>query len=168
MEKGLIQIYTGDGKGKTTAAIGLLIRAFGCGLNTGLIQFLKGVDSSELKVLKSLGIPFWQFGRGEFIKEEPSAKDRELAKKGLEFVESVWVECDLLVLDEISYLITCQLVAEEDVLSLLKKKPKHLELVLTGRDMPEEIMKEADLITEMKKIRHPYDKGILARKGIEY
>jgi len=168
LPKGLIQVYTGDGKGKTTAAIGLIIRAHGNQLKTGLVQFLKGVASGELVTLAKLGIPFWQFGSGEFIMGSPSKEDQELAQTGVQKVESIWQDYDLLVLDEISYLVTCGLLKEEEICDFLKGKPPQLELVLTGRSMPESILAQADLITEMKKIRHPYDLGIRARKGIEY
>ncbi len=168
MPKGLIQVYTGDGKGKTTAAIGLMVRAHGSGLKVGLIQFLKGLASGELNSLKALGIPFWQFGRGEFIKSEPSPEDKKLAQMGIEKVEAIWQDFDLLVLDEISYLITFKLVGEEYILDLLRCKPDHLELILTGRDMPPSLIQQADLVTELKKIKHPFDVGITARRGIEY
>lgn len=168
LSKGLVQVYTGDGKGKTTAAIGLIIRAHGNQLKTGLVQFLKGVASGELVTLEKLGITFWQFGSGEFIMGAPTKKDRELAQTGLQKVEEIWQDYDLLVLDEISYLVTCGLLGEEVICEFIMRKPPHLELVLTGRSMPESILAQADLITEMKKIRHPYDLGISARKGIEY
>lgn len=168
MQDGLIQVYTGDGKGKTTAAIGLIMRAHGRGLKAGLIQFLKGADSGELKILKTLGIPYCQFGSGKFILEKPTKADIDLAEKGLETVEKTWHKYDLLVLDEISYLINFQIIPERSIIRFLKGKPKHLELVLTGRAMPDSIIELASLVTSMQKLKHPYDLGISARKGIEY
>lgn len=168
MEKGIIQVYTGDGKGKTTAAIGQLVRAHGAGLNVALIQFLKGVYSGELNVLKYLRIPFWQFGTGEFIIDKPSTRDIDLAREGLKKAEELFEDYDLLVLDELSYLLTCNIIPMEDIIDLLERKPDHLELVLTGREMPKQVLSIASLVTRMEKVKHPYDEGINARKGIEY
>lgn len=168
MEEGLNEVYTGDGKGKTTAAVGLLLRAHGRGLKGGLVQFLKGVESGELEVLRTLGIPCFQFGTGRFIMGEPSEEDVRLAEVGLQKAEEIWEDFDVLVLDEISYLTVFHIVPEERILRLVKAKPKKLELVLTGRNMPQSIRDLAALVTVMQKEKHPFDLGIQAREGIEY
>lgn len=190
LSRGLIQVYTGDGKGKTTAALGQSIRAAGHGLKILFVQFVKGNSfTGEFLFLKnSENITFWQFGRDCiyssgireniiecnncyecFIgKEGPSDMDIKVVRGGWERVKSVVEDYDLIVLDEISLAIFYKIISTEEVIEFLKNKPEKLEVILTGRYMPEEIMDLADLITEMKEIRHPYSKGISARWGIDY
>jgi cob(I)alamin adenosyltransferase len=173
LERGLVQVYTGNGKGKTSAAFGLALRAVGRGLKVFMIQFIKGgFDYGELYVVSKLpNLTLKAFGRGKFVIEKPAGKeDVALASEALALAEEA-VRCgryDVVILDELSVALSLNLISLEKVLKLIKEKPKHVELVLTGRDAPEEIVKVADLVTEMKEVKHPYKKGFPARKGIEY
>jgi cob(I)alamin adenosyltransferase len=173
LEKGLVQVYTGDGKGKTTAAFGLALRAVGRRFNVYVIQFIKGgFDYGELYVVEKLpNLTLKAFGRGKFVTEKPANKeDMKLAEEALALAEEVVKngEYDLVVLDEINVALKLKLIALERVLELVKSKPKHVELVLTGRNAPKEIVEVADLVTEMCEIKHPFRKGYPARMGIEY
>ncbi len=175
MKEGSIQIYTGDGKGKTTAAIGQAVRARGHGLKVGFIYFHKNPENygmGELKVLKNSGIDVFSFAgcHPYFDKNVPVEKIREDCRKGLDFIEKIFAEntYDLLILDEINISLRDTFLNEREVIFLLKKKPVNLELILTGRGALESVQAQADLITEMKKIKHPYDQGAEARRGIEY
>ena len=173
LERGLVQIYTGDGKGKTSAAFGLALRAIGRGLKVYVIQFIKGgFDYGELYVVDKLpNLTLKAFGRGSFITEKPPGKrDFQLAEKALTLAEGI-IKCgeyDIVILDEINVALSLKLVKIERVLELIKNKPRHVELVLTGRCAPDEIIEAADLVTEMREIKHPFNKGFQARKGIEY
>lgn len=170
-QKGKIQVYTGKGKGKTTAALGLALRAAGAGLKVYIGQFIKGYPYNENTILKKIkSIKIEQFGRGCFIKGQPKKKDKELARKGLEKVRRVMRQekYDLLILDEINIALKFELLSLDEVVKLIKTKPGGLELVLTGRYAPAEILKLADLVTEMKEVKHYYKKGVPARKGMEY
>ncbi len=174
MNKGIIQIYTGNGKGKTTAALGLILRALGSGFKVALIQFLKNrQDTGEFKMItkKFPEIEIYQFGTGKFItKSAITQEDREQAKNGLikakNLIESG--KFDLIVLDEINVACFFKLLDVPEVVKLVKSKPENLELVLTGRYTPKELIEIAELVTEMKDIKHPYHNGFQARKGIEY
>ncbi|SHF15947.1 cob(I)alamin adenosyltransferase [Thermoanaerobacter uzonensis DSM 18761] len=175
MERGLIQVYTGDGKGKTTASIGLGIRAVGRGFKVYMVQFLKGTDTGELHTLKNIeNFKVFRFQSTEKffwnLNEEEKKILAEDMKKAYEFVVDVLQnkKCDILILDEIMAAIHSKVYTVEDVLKLIDMKPKEMELVLTGRSAPQEIMERADLVTEMKAIKHPFEKGIPARYGIEY
>lgn len=175
MERGLIQVYTGDGKGKTTASIGLGIRAVGRGFKVYMVQFLKGTDTGELHTLKNIeNFKVFRFQSTEKffwnLNEEEKKILAEDMKKAYEFVVDVLQnkKCDILILDEIMAAIHSKMYTVEDVLKLIDMKPKEMELVLTGRSAPQEIMERADLVTEMKAIKHPFEKGIPARYGIEY
>jgi len=173
LEKGLVQVYTGNGKGKTTAAFGLALRAVGRGLKVYIIQFIKGgFDYGELYVVDKLpNLKLKAFGRGKFVTEKPAGKeDVELAEEALALAEEVVKngEYDIVILDEINVALNLKLIKTEKVLKLIKNKPKHVELILTGRYAPNEIIEAADLVTEMKEVKHPYNKGFQARKGIEY
>jgi cob(I)alamin adenosyltransferase len=173
LEKGLIQVYTGSGKGKTSAAFGLALRAIGRGLKVFIIQFIKGgFDYGELYVVDKLpNLELKAFGRGKFITEKPAGKeDIGLAEEALALAEKVVKsgEYDVVILDEINVALNLKLISLEKVLKLLKNKPTHVELVLTGRYAPSEIIEAADLVTEMKEVKHPFNKGFQARKGIEY
>ena len=172
-EKGLIQVYTGDGKGKTTAALGQAMRASGQGLNVYIIQFMKGWPHyGELEAVRRLpNIIIRQFGRAEYVsKESPEPVDIRLAEEALEHAREILTsgDYDLVVLDEINVALEWQLIRLEDVLSLLDQKPGHVELILTGRYAHPEVLARADLVTEMKEIKHPYHEGIVSRRGIEY
>ena len=172
MEKGYIHIYTGPGKGKTTAALGLGLRAAGSGFNVYMIQFMKGRRYSELDAVENLNnFTIVQYGRDEFVsKEKPEQIDIDLAQEG--FLHSTDVikngKYDLVILDEINVAVDYNLISLKDVIHLIEEKPKKLELVLTGRYAHPEIVKCADLVTEMLEIKHPYQQGIIARKGIDF
>jgi cob(I)alamin adenosyltransferase len=173
LERGLVQVYTGNGKGKTTAAFGLALRAIGRGLKVYVIQFIKGgFDYGELYVVDKLpNLKLKAFGRGKFITEKPAGKeDIKLAEEALTLADEVVKsgEYDIVILDEINVALNLELIKTEEVLELVKNKPKHVELILTGRYAPSEIIEAADLVTEMREIKHPFNKGYQARKGIEY
>jgi len=167
----LIQVYTGNGKGKTTAALGLAIRAAGAGLNIYIGQFIKGKDYSELAALKKFkNIKVEQFGRGCFIKKKPAPQDIALANQGLNMISRVVSSgvFDLVILDEINIALKLGLISLRDVLSLIKKTPQKIELVLTGRSAHPKILRLADLVSDIKEVKHYYKKGVKARKGIEF
>ena len=173
LEKGLVQVYTGNGKGKTTAAFGLALRAIGRGLRVCIIQFIKGgFDYGELYVIDKLpGLKLKAYGRGKFVDEKkPDKTDVDLAEEALRTAEKALRdgECDIIILDEVNVALSLKLIKTENVLNLIKKKPAEVELVLTGRNAPSEIVEAADLVTEMVEVKHPYNKGFHARKGIEY
>jgi len=173
LEKGLVQVYTGNGKGKTSAAFGLALRAVGRGFRVYVIQFIKGgFDYGELYSVKHLpNITLRAFGQGKFItKTPPSKKDVELAKEAFALAKQVVEsgEYDFVVLDEVNVALHLKMLDVNDVVNLIKNKPNHVELVLTGRDASPEILELADLVTEMREIKHPYKQGAKARKGIEF
>lgn len=168
MEKGFLQVYTGDGKGKTTAALGLVVRAVGAGLKVHVVQFIKSMEYSELTVLRRLGVPVHQFGRGCFIRGKPAKEDREVASEGLRFARALMDgDLDMLIFDEINVAVALGLLETKDVLALVRARPIGLELICTGRGAPAELLEQADLVTEMVKVTHYYDSGFTARKGIE-
>ncbi len=172
-EPGFVHVYTGDGKGKTTAALGLALRAAGHGMNVYIIQFMKGdINYGELKAVESIpDITIVQFGRATFVDyDKPAEKDKKLAqsalKHALEVMESK--RPDILILDELNVAVDFKLISVEDVLDLLDVKPNDMEIVITGRRAHEKIMARADYATEMVKIKHPFDSGTLGRLGIEH
>jgi len=177
LERGLIQVYTGDGKGKTTAALGLAVRAIGAGLRVLVIQFLKGGHfTSELATLPRLGTdikllrfapkatPF-SMGAGG-----PAEEDRKAVQEAWQAAKRAIAsgEWDIVILDEINNCMHAGLLDTAEVLNVLASRPKHVEIVCTGRGAPPQLCNAADLVTEMRKIKHPYDAGIGARQGIEY
>jgi cob(I)alamin adenosyltransferase len=172
MKKGLVQIYTGDGKGKTTAALGLSLRAAGRGLKVFIAQFVKGMFYGELEALKRFApqITLHQYGRKCFIRDEPTEEDVRLAREGWQEIRDVLkrAEYDLVILDEIGIALHYQLISLEEVRELIRLKPDGVELVLTGRKIPEALYEQADLVTEMREIKHYYNAGVQARKGIEF
>ena len=143
LKEGYVQVYTGNGKGKTTAAMGLAFRAAGDGMEVKVVQFLKSWKTGELESEVRVGFDF---------------------VKGL--VENRG--CDILILDEVMASISGGFIGEDEIVELIEKKPKDMELILTGRNVPEKIMEKADLITEMREIKHYYKKGVPAREGIEF
>ncbi len=169
--KGYIHIYTGNGKGKTTAAIGLAIRALGAGFKVFLGQFLKSGEYSEIKALHKFepNIQIYQFGKGCFIRKKPSLEDYESAKKGWEIcLKAIYSKkFDLLIFDELNLALYFGLLDKKEIIKVLKDKPPQIEIVITGRYAPEELIELADLVTEMKEIKHYYKKGVIARIGIE-
>jgi cob(I)alamin adenosyltransferase len=172
LEKGYIHVYTGPGKGKTTAALGLGLRAAGAGLKVHMMQFMKGRRYSELDAIENLvNFTFSQHGRDEFVsKQNPEQIDIDLAQKGFAKAKDMILNSkyDLIILDELNVVIDFNLVKLNDVIKLIEQKPEKLELVLTGRDAHPEIIQIADLVTEMLEIKHPYQQGVNARKGIDF
>jgi len=173
LKQGFIQIYTGNGKGKTTAAIGQAIRAAGFDLRTYIAQFMKEYPYNELISLKYLSewITIDQFGGDEFVYKKELPGDEELAKaqKGLKTAREKMLsgEYELIILDEAIVAIYFKLIESKDLVEFVKIKPENVELILTGRYCPEELIELADLVTEMKEVKHYYQKGVLSRKGIE-
>ena len=174
-EKGLIQVYTGDGKGKSTAAIGQAVRAAGHGFKVAFVSFFKDPEAfgyGEYKSLEKLGIKTFLFAKKHphFYKGLNPDDVRQECSRGLEFVKELFQDqsWDMLVLDEINIGVRDGFLTEEDVLSLLQAKPENLELVLTGRGATERIIEKADLVSEVREVKHPYSQGIKSREGIEY
>ncbi|HWJ04023.1 MAG TPA: cob(I)yrinic acid a,c-diamide adenosyltransferase [Verrucomicrobiae bacterium] len=170
---GLIMIYTGNGKGKTTAALGLALRAMGHGKRVFIMQFMKGSkEYGEVKIAGQLPLlTLVQSGLESFvIKGAPSAEDLRLARRGLDLAwEAVKSgQYELIILDEINVALDYDLVPLAEVLELLKTKPAGLDLVLTGRYVPEGVLELADLISEVKEVRHHYNSGVQAREGMEF
>lgn len=173
LKKGFTHIYTGNGKGKTTAAIGQIIRAAGYGLKSYLACFMKDFPYSEFKALKRLDdlIKIEVFGKDDFVyrKEYPNNDELKEIKKGLEAAKENMLkgEYDIIVLDEIFVCHYFRIFTEEEITNFIRLKPEDVELILTGRYCPKEIYNYADLITEMNEVKHYYTIGINARKGIE-
>jgi len=169
--KGYVQVYTGDGKGKTTAALGLSLRAAGAGLKVYIAQFLKKGDYSEIKALQQLSdvITIEQFGLGRFIKNRPTEEEVGAARAGLEKIKKMMAsgEYDVIIVEEGNVAAACGLFSIQDLIDLIDAKPDSVELVITGRNAAREVIQKADLVTEMKSIRHYFDKGVTARVGIE-
>jgi len=169
--KGYVHVYTGNGKGKTTASIGLIVRALGNGLKVYMGQFMKGQKYGELNTLEKLGVLVERFGTENCIisPEHVTDLDRTKAKEGYERVKEVLLskKYDLIVLDEICVSVYFKLITKDEILHLMKIKPEETELILTGRYAPKEVIEHADLVTEMKEIKHYYDCGVMARDGIE-
>ena len=172
MEQGKVQIYTGDGKGKTTAALGLALRACGSGYHVYVAQFAKGMHYGELDALARFAdrVTIRQFGRECFIRNDPTPEDVRLAREGWDEVQRVVAAKppDVLVLDEIGIALHYRLVSLEQVRELIRRRPEGMELVLTGRKVPPELFDLADLVTEMREIKHYYRDGVPARRGIEF
>lgn len=169
--QGYVQVYTGNGKGKTTAAMGQALRAVGAGWKVFIAQFVKGMHYSELDSLSRYSdlIQMKQFGRDCFIHGNPTQEDCDLACGALEEVREIARsgEYQMVILDEIFIAIFYNLVDLQDVLSLIRERHPSVELILTGRKAPEEILNIADLITEMTEVKHFYQQGVQARAGIE-
>ncbi len=167
----MIQVYTGDGKGKTTAALGLALRALGAGLKVYIGQFIKGNSCSELKILEKIpNVKIEQYGSGCFIKHRLKQRDIDLACRGLKRAKQIITkgEYDLVILDEINIALHVGFLKVNEVIDLLKSTPKDIELILTGRWAHPKILKFVDLVSEIKDIKHYYKRGIKARKGIEF
>ena len=168
---GKVHVYTGDGKGKTTAALGLSIRAAGAGLRVFIAQFIKADEYSEIKALKRFSdlITVEQFGLGGFIGGNPSSGDIEAAQKGVARVKEIISSgnYDVVVLDEANIAVKFKLFSEQDLLDIIDAKSKNMELVITGRDAAPKIIEKADLVTQMKAVKHYFQNGVEARVGIE-
>ena len=176
LEKGLVHIYTGEGKGKTSAALGITLRAVKYGLKVYFMQFMKGITEEDtLKQVKGISYKYFGHvraaGKWKWVyKNKIEDADKEIAEKGLKFAFEILKEgkYDVVILDEIIMAVWFGLLKEEDVLFLIKQKPEHVELILTGRRASEKLIAEADYVSNVDKVKHPYDKGILAREGIDY
>jgi len=173
LNRGFVQIYTGNGKGKSTAAIGQAVRAAGFGLKTFIAQFMKEYPYNELNSLKYLSewITIEQFGGDDFVykKELPGKDELEKASNGLQTARNKMLsgEYDLIILDEAIVAIYFKLIETKELIEFIKAKPDNVELILTGRYCPEELIELADLVTEMQGVKHYYQKGITSRRGIE-
>jgi cob(I)alamin adenosyltransferase len=172
LDEGYVQVYTGDGKGKTTASIGLCVRALGRGLKVCIVRFLKGGDEEgECALLRENfdNVTVISTGTGGFITGGASDEDISEANRGLsEAKKAIYSLCyDLIILEEVNCAISLNLIDVNDMLDIIKNKPQNVELVLTGRDAKKEVIAAADLVTEMKPIKHYFDKGVGARIGIE-
>jgi len=176
MGTGYVHVYTGDGKGKTTAALGLAVRALGAGMSVYIGQFIKGMRYSEIKTLETLAavleperLVVRQYGLGCFILRAPEPKDLEAAAAGLAEAREALSsgKYGLVVLDELCVAAHIGVIQETEVLSLIAARPPDVELVVTGRYASEAMISAADLVTEMREIKHYYQKGVQARDGIE-
>lgn len=177
-ELGLTQIFYGNGKGKTTSALGTALRAAGNNYSVHLIQFLKNGASSldqqipgEILALSKFdNFTYKRFGLGDwYLKGKNDLAHIANVKQGIEYAKSCFGKFDIIILDEILYAVQLNILSQEEVLSLISQKPKNQELILTGSHIPfPEIFEKADLVTEVKKIKHPYDLGIKARQGLDY
>ena len=173
LEKGYIQIYTGKGKGKSTAAIGQAVRAAGFGLKTYIAQFMKEFPYSELNSIKHLSewITIEQFAGDAFVykKELPDKNEIDKARRGLATAKSKMLskKYDIIILDEVCVSIYFGLFSDEEILTFIKQKPENVELILTGRYCPDKLLEKADLVTEMNELKHYYQDGVTSRKGIE-
>ena len=171
--KGYIQVYTGKGKGKTTAAFGLALRAAGAGMKVFIAQFLKGKEYSELKSIRKFEdlITVRQYGRGRFIRKgsNPDREDIILAAEGLKEVIEILKsgEYQLVILDEANIAVHFNLFPVSELLKIMDAKPDHVELVITGRNADTRVLERADLVTEMCAVKHYYDRGVRERTGIE-
>ncbi len=169
--KGYVQVYTGNGKGKTTAALGLAMRAAGAGLKVFIGQFLKKGDYSEIKSLKKFSglITVEQFGAGRFVKGKPSPEEMESSRRGYNKMKSIVSsgEYDVVIVEEGNVAVMCGLFSVRELLDLIDLKPEEMELVITGRGADPKVVERADLVTEMTEIKHYFQKGVQARVGIE-
>ena len=169
--KGYVHVYTGNGKGKTTAAIGLAIRAAGAGMRVYIAQFVKGMHYSELDSLDRYvdRITLKQYGRDCFIEKEPEEEDIQAARQGLEEVKGILASGDyqMVILDEANIATRYNLFSPDELIDLIRSKPEAVELIITGRNADPKVVALADLVTEMKEIKHYYRRGVKARAGIE-
>lgn len=171
MDRGYVQVYTGNGKGKTTAALGLAMRAAGAGFKVFIGQFVKGQDYSELHSFARISdrITIRQYGRPDYIYGRPEGEDVVCARDGLAEIKSIVQtgEYKLVILDEANIATYFGLFGVEEIIKIIVDRPPHVELVITGRCVDERIIEYADLITEMREVKHYYNRGIIARVGIE-
>jgi len=172
LKKGFIHVYTGNGKGKTTSAIGLGIRLAGFGKKVHMIQFMKGRKYCELVTIDKIqNFSYSQHGRDEFVnKDNPEQIDIDLAQEGFKYAKDLIKseKYDMIILDEINVAVDFNLIKLDNLINLINNKPESLELVLTGRYAHPEIQKISDYVTEMLEIKHPYQQGVEARKGIDF
>lgn len=173
MKKGLVIVYTGNGKGKTTAALGQAVRAAGHGMKVCIIQFIKGSwRYGELEAFKRFDdlIDFHVMGKGFTWKSENLEEDKKIARKGWQMAQAAIAsgQYQVIILDELTYLAKYNMIDTQALVDVLSGRPDSLHVVVTGRDAPQELLDIADLVTEMKAVRHPYTSGIKAQKGIEF
>lgn len=173
VERGLVLVYTGDGKGKTTAALGVAVRALGVGWRVAFLQFIKGPWKSGEEHIVPLFGDRWLFrklGRGFTWEHDSLEEDRQAAREAWREAQDVIFsgEYELVVLDEINYVLSYGFLPVEEVLETLKQRPPNVHVVCTGRDAPPELVEFADLVTEMRKVKHPFDQGILAQRGLDF
>ncbi len=171
--KGLVEVFTGEGKGKTSAALGMVLRAAGHGLRVHIVFFMKGeFPYGEQKTLAILpNVTFDRFGFKSFVNPDNiKPAEKQQAARALEAARKAMLskKFDVVVLDEVNVAVSWKLIDIEDVVKMIKDKPENVELILTGRYASPRIVELADLVTEMVKIKHPYDDGLLARKGMDY
>ncbi|MFA6617634.1 MAG: cob(I)yrinic acid a,c-diamide adenosyltransferase [Candidatus Neomarinimicrobiota bacterium] len=170
--KGYIQVYTGNGKGKTTASFGLALRAIGAGKKVFIGQFVKGQIYSEIRAIKDYcpNITIKQYGLECFIINEPQQKDIDIARQGLKEISEIILsgKYDIVILDEANIALYYTLFSVQELINILQKKPEDMEIIITGRYAPPELIEFADLVTEMKEIKHYYAAGVKAREGIEF
>ena len=171
--KGLVEIFTGSGKGKTSTALGMVLRALGHGLRVHIIFFMKGdYPYGERTILPHLpNVSFQSFGHEHFVDpQNVKAEEREQAGEALQAASAAIAsgKYDLVVLDEVNVAVAWKLIEVEDLLKLIDEKPQNVELILTGRHADQRLIERADLVTEMVEVKHPYQRGIKSRKGIEY
>lgn len=175
-EKGLVIVYTGKGKGKTTAALGIVLRAVGHGYKVGMIQFIKGEwYYGELTSSKRLEPEFELIAAGRgFVgiidDDHPIEEHEKAAKDAIEVAKQKIAsgDYDIMILDEINYAVKLNLISQEDILDVIAAKPEKTSLVLTGNYVPKAVMDAADLVTEMREIKHPYQRGMKAKKGVDF
>ena len=176
LKKGYVQIYTGNGKGKTTAAVGLAVRAAGNGYNVFMVQFLKGSKTGEIESAKKMA-PFFNIFRFEkkrgffwTLNTEEKIELKEDVQKAYEFCMETLKEekCDILIMDEVMGALSNDLISEQQLIELIDNKPDNIELILTGRNAPKSIINKANLVTEMKDIKHYFNEGVPSREGIEF
>ena len=171
--RGYVQVYTGDGKGKTTAALGLAMRACGAGLNVYIGQFIKEMVYGEVDILRErfpeVTVELFGTEEGCIVGRAPNDSDVAAARKGLQRAREILAggEYDLVILDEITIPVAMGLLREEDLLELIDIKPENVELIMTGRSAPKAVIDRADLVSEVKEVKHYYNEGVLSRKGIE-
>jgi cob(I)alamin adenosyltransferase len=168
---GYVQVYTGNGKGKTTAALGLTLRAVGAGLRVYIGQFIKNSNCSEVTYISENlpAVTIEQYGQGFFIKQEPTEEDIRLADEGIRKLHDAMTsgKYDVVIADEANCAVTAKLFSVDKLLELIDEKPESVELIFTGRGADQQLIDRADLVTEMKAVKHYYDNGVTARKGIE-
>jgi len=174
LERGLVQIYTGDGKGKTTAALGLSLRALGRGFKVCFIQFLKGRmklgDGAFLALTRVRNFEYARYGTGKFVTGKPSRRDLQEASKAFEHAKEAITKgrYEVVVLDEITHAMNLGLIDVDEVIELIRNRPSKVEIVLTGRAADQRLVDAADLVTEMREVKHPFSYGVRAREGIEF
>jgi cob(I)alamin adenosyltransferase len=171
LDRGYVHVYTGDGKGKTTAALGLALRAAGAGLRVTVAAFMKNGDSAEFGMLERLqaGIQVHDYGSGCFICGQPASRETMRAQRGCRAIQGMMSsrQFDLMILDEANMAVACGLLSADALLDLIRAKPAELELVITGRYAHPDVIAAADLVTEMREVKHYYRQGVQARPGID-